>query len=62
MGIKDHRTIREKESGGHCKLRTIRSDMSVMKIIEIFRLGGEPSGTSDDRRWTDCRGGTLGGG
>ena len=37
MGIRDHRTIREKESGGHCKLRTIRSSGG-------FRKGGGGGG------------------
>ena len=48
-----------KRVGGHCRLRTIRSELSAMKIMEIFGPGGESSGTSDLKRWRDCRGGTL---
>ena len=45
--------------GAHCRLRTRRSELSAVKIMEIFGHGGDPSGRSDLKRWRDCGGGTL---
>ena len=45
--------------GGHCILRTRRSELSIVKIMEINGHGGDSSGRSDLKTWRDYGVGTL---